>query len=332
MAARTPGTITGLRNRLMAWLTRREHPTDRPVELTNRRIYIVPTRAGLLAAATLPLIFIAAVNYGSSLAFALAFLLAGIGTGAMWQTHRNLAGLIVHPGSGPAVFAGNTAAVTIVIDNRAQRPRPAIGIRTVAATSRFRSIAARGTTAVALPLAAPRRGRRPIGCITLFTTFPLGLFHAWSWIEFTTGIMVYPRPLALEIPPTADPDTAAGCRRTATAATGDDEFAGLRPWRRGDPARRIAWKAAARNEELLTREFEADQAPPVILDWNDLPPEMTTETRLSVLCGAVLAAEREQRTYALRIPGREYPADRGPEHRRRCLRSLALFQEAGNNS
>jgi uncharacterized protein (DUF58 family) len=49
------------------------------------------------------------------------------------------------------------------------------------------------------------------------------------------------------------------------------------------------------------------------------------ETRLSVLTGWVLAAEREQIRYGLRLPGRSIAPDCGPAHRDACLEALALY-------
>jgi uncharacterized protein (DUF58 family) len=46
--------------------------------------------------------------------------------------------------------------------------------------------------------------------------------------------------------------------------------------------------------------------------------------RLSLLTGWVLAAEREQYRYGLRLPGRVIAPDCGPPHRDACLEALAL--------
>ncbi len=60
------------------------------------------------------------------------------------------------------------------------------------------------------------------------------------------------------------------------------------------------------------------------LDWDDLPPGMPVEARLSRLTRwALLARERELR-FGLKIPGATVPLDEGLAHMERCLKELAL--------
>jgi uncharacterized protein (DUF58 family) len=60
------------------------------------------------------------------------------------------------------------------------------------------------------------------------------------------------------------------------------------------------------------------------LDWAATAGRGDTETRLSLLTGWVLAAEREQYRYGLRLPGRLIAPDSGAAHRDACLEALAL--------
>ena len=53
-------------------------PRRDEVTLNRKNIFIVPTRNGLLFIFTSGLVFIAAINYAVSLAFALAFLMVSI--------------------------------------------------------------------------------------------------------------------------------------------------------------------------------------------------------------------------------------------------------------
>ena len=100
----------------------------------------------------------------------------------------------------------------------------------------------------------------------------------------------------------------------------------LRPYRAGDPPKLIAWKALAREQGLLVKEFSATASSELWLDWDDArAPDV--EARLSVLTHWVMQAENFGQSYGLRIPGTRIPPDRGDLHRRRCLEALALFEE-----
>ena len=76
--------------RLRQWLFRFGHDEQLPIILTQRRIFIVPTRTGLLFCAVLCVMLIGAINYNLSLGHALVFLLASLGLVTMVHTFRNL--------------------------------------------------------------------------------------------------------------------------------------------------------------------------------------------------------------------------------------------------
>ena len=80
------------------------------------------------------------------------------------------------------------------------------------------------------------------GRLTLYTEFPLGLFHAWSYVNFDLRCLVYPKPLDEAALPQGDAPDGAGARSIA----GDEDFAGLRGYVEGDALPHIAWKAYAR--------------------------------------------------------------------------------------
>ena len=75
---------------------------------------------------------------------------------------------------------------------------------------------------------------------------------------------------------------------------------------------------------MLTKQFSGEAAAELWLDWQDLPPELPVETRLSRLAGWVLAAEKSGARYGLRLPGVEIAAHGGDAQRAACLQALAL--------
>ena len=64
--------------------------------LTQRNIYILPTKAGLAFALTLMVLLLASINYQLNLGYVLTFLLAGSGVVSMHLTHGTLRGLTLH--------------------------------------------------------------------------------------------------------------------------------------------------------------------------------------------------------------------------------------------
>ena len=310
--------------RFANWLYGFTPPERGTVVLVHRRVYIVPARLGWIFGATLALLLIGSINYALSLGFALTFLLAGMGLAGMVHTARNLARLAVSAGRADPVFAGESAQFRLYLDGRAAFDRPAILVRHLGCGAQLvLDVPAGALAEVVLPVPAPQRGWLPLGRVMLETRFPLGLFRAWSYLEPDARCLVYPRPERSPLPPYSA-EAAAGALRSPTP--GNDDFSGLRGYQLSDSPRHVAWKAVARSDDMLTKQFTGEAAAELWLDWQLLPAAMALETRLSRLAGWVLAAERSGIQYGLRLPGAELAPARGDAHRAACLQALALYQ------
>lgn len=79
------------------WLFRIGAPETAPIRLTQRRIYVLPTRAGLGFAAALAVMLVTSINYNLSLGYGLVFLLGGAATASIVHAFRNLLGLSLRP-------------------------------------------------------------------------------------------------------------------------------------------------------------------------------------------------------------------------------------------
>jgi uncharacterized protein (DUF58 family) len=108
------------------------------------------------------------------------------------------------------------------------------------------------------------------------------------------------------------------------ASSGED-FAGVRPYQRGDQQKMIAWKLAARSDDLSVKLFDAEAGGELILDYLSLPKALDVEMRLARLARWVLDAEAAHIRYGLRLPNETVAPANGAEHRARCLTALALF-------
>ena len=299
-------------------------PEAGTVVLVHRRVYIVPTRLGWLFALTLLILLVGSINYALSLGFALTFVLAGMGLAAMVHTARNLARMAVSVGRAEPVFAGEAAQFRLYLDGRGAYDRPAILARHVKSRSQLVvDVPGAGLAEVVLAVPAGRRGWLPLGRVMLETRFPIGLFRAWSYLEPDARCLVYPRP---ERSPLPRPRTESASGGVRSPVPGNDDYAGLRTYQLSDSPRHVAWKAVARSEDMLTKQFSGEAAAELWLEWAALPAGMPVEQRLSRLAGWVLAADRAGQPYGLRLPSGEIAPGRGDRHRAACLQALALHE------
>ncbi len=304
------------------WSRRRQGDDGRTVRLRRRRVYILPTRFGIAYGALVFAMLLGSMNYGASLGFALTFLLGGLGLVVMHHCHNNLLGTTVRLGSAAPVFVGEQAQFRVVLQNEARMPRYDISLdhgseRTAPADldpghSRTRTLSVR----------AAERGYLRLGRFGVSTTHPGSLFRAWSWLHTDAQCLVYPAPAPPGRPmPTGGGDQGAhGVRRSD-----DADFVGLRAASPSDPPRRLAWKAIARTDQLLAKQFSGSSAEPCQFDWDSLA-DLAPEDRLSQLARWCLDAADEMRSFGLKLPGGEIPLGSGDRHLHECLRALALFE------
>lgn len=324
--------MTTLKLHIANWLYQPRAPESGVIELVQRRVYILPTRLGLLFAVVLVMMLLGSINYGLNLGFVLTFLLVGLGFNAMLYTFRNLARLQITAVRAQSVFAGETAQFSLNLANPGERTRYAIAISrerrggTVATANSGEAVIdvpAGASARISMHLPSEKRGRLPAGRLTLFTQFPLGLYRAWSYVQPDVSCIIYPRPAPRGLPlPLAEAATGNG----TSHGSGQDDFAGLRAYHPGDPPRHIAWKAAARGQGLLTKQFSGEAASEVWLAWDALPLRMTSEERISCLTRWVLDAHASGLAFGMRLPRLEVPMASGDAHRATCLEALALYE------
>lgn len=293
-----------------------------PVELHRKRIYILPTRFGVFFGLVLFVMLIGSLNYNNNLGLILTFLLSSLGLVCMFHTARNLYDLRLTLASARPVFAGEKAQFHVLLRNPSRWPRPAVDVSVLEPQTEARDVPTNAEQTWTVELPTRKRGWIRPGRLDVFTLYPLGLFRAWAWIEPDALCLVYPTPEKAGPPPGSGSDQAEG---HIVKDEGED-FAGLRDFRPGDPSRRIAWKAVARTGRLMTKEYLHSVGQTRWLGW-DTTAGLDTEARLSRLCRWILEAHARGDHYGLRLPGFRAEPELSEQHRERCLRALALFEQ-----
>ncbi len=303
-------------------------PLSDLMTLSQRNVYILPTRPGWMLAATLLVLLLASINYQLNLGYLLTFLLAGCAVAGMHVGHATLSGLSMRLQPPAPTFCGQVQPLEVVLDNPRKTPRHGIGLAVLdSADWVWTDVPAQGQSVLHLAFCPSQRGLHRVPVLSAETRFPLGTFRVWTIWRPAAQVLVYPRPEAAAppLPPGQARDQAPAL---AAGLTRGQEYDGVRAYRRGDPMRQVVWKKAATalatgSAALVSR----DSAPAPLHElWLDhaslsaLPPE----ARWSRLCAWVLAADTLGLHFGLRLPQREIPLGTGPAHRQQCLEALAL--------
>ena len=189
-----------LKDQFQRWLFQRRGPETGVIVLGQRRIFILPTRHGLMFAGMLVLMLTGSINYTLSLGFVLTFLLAAMGVNTIVYTFRNLANLRLMAGRPRSVFVGQSAEFPLRIENPTPVARAAIEVSHPGVSAQSFDVPARHEITVSIPLPATQRGLLPLGRVMLVTRFPLGLFRAWSYARFDVECIIFPVPESPGVP------------------------------------------------------------------------------------------------------------------------------------
>ena len=116
-----------------------------------------------------------------------------------------------------------------------------------------------GGVALRYEITPKRRGKRTLGAVTVRYSLPLGLLTRQERTELAQDVDVYPdvhAARALEMLRRQGRDDArVGSLRVRG---GDTEFERLRPYRVGDEIRHVDWRASARRDDLVVRQYQAE--------------------------------------------------------------------------
>ncbi len=312
--------------RLQRWFESRL-PLRDSILLTQRTVYILPTRPGFMLAATVLVLLIASINYQLNLGYVLTFLLTGCAVVGMHVCHGNLRGITLNLMTPEPQFAGASVPVGVHLLSSRNSIRYGIGLAVMGTDHwTWTDVPAQGRATVHVAFTPQRRGLHRIPTLTAETRFPLGTFRVWTVWRPAAEVLIYPKPEAHPPPLPAGEPRAGGTAAVQHHSTG--EYDGVRAYRRGDPLKLVVWKKAAKSNELVSRDAQQVQRFEL---WLDLAHAgiaggaAHTEASLSRLCAWVLMAEKQGLHYGVRLGGQEIVPGSGPAHRQQCLQALALY-------
>jgi uncharacterized protein (DUF58 family) len=293
---------------------------------SKSRFPLAPTRsfAGLLF--VLAAVWYAASSQNNAASYLLLVALLSVFLVSIPRTLSNLAGLEVTGESIKPAFAGQEVSLPLEVTNESRATRYGIGLTLPDlgdAREQIDEIPAGKAARTVLRFPAATRGEHQIGRLQLTSVYPLGFLQVLKQLPSPQRYVVYPQPAGNQRLPA---ETARSGQRSSRTELGEgDDFAGVRAYVKGESQRHIDWKAVARGQALMTKQFTAESDGLLYLDLAAVGLD-DLEARLSQLALWVIEAERARRPYGLRLPALEIPPSLGEPHLHRCLRALALFK------
>jgi len=288
--------------------------------------FLYPTAgfAGLLF--VLGAMWYAASSQNNTAVYLLFFALTAVFLVSIPHTLINLAGVTVTLESVQPAFVGQEVSLPLEIMNDSRATRHGIELALSGSNSgrkRIDYIPADRAARVTLRFPARQRGEYQVGTLCLTSAYPLGFIRFLKKFASAQTYIVYPKPAGDVRLPSSFVHRRDG--RPLTELGEGDDFAGVRDYVPGESQRHIDWRAVARGQALMTKQFAAEAEGVVYFDLAALH-FANVEERLSQLALWIIEAERARRPYGLRLPDTEIPPAIGQPHFHQCLRALSLFQ------
>jgi uncharacterized protein (DUF58 family) len=216
--------------------------------------------------------------------------------------------------------AGESASVTVRIENVSHLPTGLLLIEDGVPSSlgprpRFvlDRLAPQRSRSVTYPVHSNRRGRYPIGPLSVRLADPFGFCQLDRSFRGQRHLLVTPRIEQLpSVPLTGDWTGTGESRARSIASAGDDDVA-VREYRHGDELRRVHWRATAKTDTLMVRREEQPWESRATILLDDRPvahvgdsPFTGSFERAVETCASV-ALHLSHRGYAVRLvtEGRE---------------------------
>lgn len=292
------------------------------IVLNQRCIFILPTKRGLGFVVLISLLLLIAFVYNNNLAYLLAFLLASIFFITILHTFKSLANLVLTVGQSQPVFSGESAGFEIIVENLTKQARHNLQAHLQQKVD-F-TLSTQEKRRITLYSETVKRGWQDISTVTLSSTYPLGLFRAWSPLHFSAKVLVYPKPNIVELPFPEAAGAEINLLNNPVAKKGSDDFYGLKEYQAGDSIKHIHWKAFAKGQGLFSKQYDGNDLSELWLNYEHTPGH-NVEERLSQLSRWVIDAEKMGLQYGFKIPGMTIEPNHGKPHYEQCLQALALF-------
>lgn len=312
-----------LLNRLQKWLLRRVNKEAHTV-LNGRRVYILPTREGVIFAIMLLVMLAAATNYNNALVFFFTFLITGVAVISMHMTQKNLLGLDFSISHTQPVFCYESLQIPVSIHqtNPVYDHNYCVAIK-LGTRQQYADIIRGQKTQLHLSFATEKRGRANIPPMEISTIYPFGLFRAWANVELECDGIIYPAIAeTCEFKPQAGLDNEG----KSSEGRGYDDFSGFKTYQPGESLRHVHWKAYAKGQGMLSKTFAGGNTQKYWVSWHDIDAA-GVEDRLRKLCKVLVDAENRGDQYGLVLPTETIAIEHGYQHLHQCLKALALYRE-----
>lgn len=297
-------------NYVQNWIQRR-FQFDQQKKLQQRDILIFIYGQGFLYLVLIFITFVAGINYANNLILGFCFLISAVLMMSFYLTFKQLYGVKIEFIAPPVGQVHQ--ALTLRFDLSQNKPHLRL-LKFKLENEEHQYVVTDQHKSIELHIFPDQRGLYVLPRLMMYSTYPLGLVRAWSYIYLKHEFWIAPE--------------AKDFSHEATAAqhVGHpdlNEFRELRDYHEGDSLQRVSWKQAARGQGLFVKVFEEEtDQQKMRIDYQQMP-SASHEEKLQFMMGLVQRCEQQQCQYQLLLPKAELAFGVGDDQYQHARKLLA---------
>lgn len=315
-----------LRQRFIKWLHLRFRYTGIRT-LKQNEVLVFIYQQGFLYLVLILITFIAGINYANNLILGFCFLISAILCISFYLSFKQLHGVTLQVIVDDVGKVNEAFQVKIILQQQPVNPKflnfkikdsiahdhkSSIGKKTDWTSKNTQSIDDvhsflfdEKQQSFELNFIPKQRGQFEIPPIQIYSTYPLGLVRAWTYIYLPKMYWIAPEAKALTL----------NFQTSSNNGEPDlDEFKELRNFKIGDSLQSVSWKQAARGQGLFVKQFEdLVDAHAMQIEYAKMPSS-DHEEKLSFMMELVDQCEHAQTPYSVILPHAQTENGMGAVH------------------
>ncbi|RKG37423.1 DUF58 domain-containing protein [Acinetobacter rongchengensis] len=289
------------RERFVRWLHLRFRYTGVRT-LKQNEVLVFIYQQGYLYLVLILITFIAGINYANNLILGFCFLISAILCISFYLSFKQLHGITMQVVVDEVGKVGEAFNVKIILQQDRITPKY-LNFKTNDQIHPF--LFEEKQQSFELVFIPEQRGKFEIPPIQIYSTYPLGLVRAWTYIYLTDIYWIAPQAKVFtqhlqSYSNTGEPDL--------------DEFKELRTFKLGDSLQSISWKQAARGQGLFVKQFEDLVDTHVMQIEYSKMPSADHEEKLCFMMELVDQCEHSQTPYSVILPHAQTENGVGEQH------------------
>lgn len=292
------------------WIAKR-FQVDRSKTLLQKDILVFIHTHGFLYLALILITFIAGINYGNNLILGFCFLLSAILCISFYLTFKQLHALHIEVMNTEVGQVGQVLVLKLFLKQKSNVARY-LQIQWHDQEQIFYLDQAQQS--LELGFFPQQRGEYAFDTIKIYSTYPLGLVRAWTYLNLKQKVWIAPKAYDWQKE-----------HKNQPSHTNDslDEFRELRTFQQGDSYQNVAWKQVARGQGFFIKMFEAQANHQHLeIDYQQIPVQ-SHEEKLSFMMGLIEQCEQFGDDYALILPHARLESGQGSSQLIQAKRLLA---------